>query len=244
MELLQACYVFLKLAQRKPGKDFSSAIKYYEELKNVKLSPGPSGTKGQIFFVENNPNQVVKFTTDKTEAGNMVAVKRIQEGNTEGYSQEEIESIKNNVIKVKSVFIISPKEGNSYYVIEQEKGIDIPYDLANKLMFYIGSNISKQPGSIFNIISKTLSKPEVREELSNLLSKSLIEGKEIGIDVKADAGDLGLLLSTIRKKIDSSFANFRPSNMVIVKENGVYKIKLIDIGYGTPKSEKFEEYKQ
>lgn len=50
MELLKACSMFLKLAQR--IRDFTAAAKYYEELKNVKLIPGPAGTKGQIFFIQ------------------------------------------------------------------------------------------------------------------------------------------------------------------------------------------------
>ena len=244
MELLRACSIFFKLAQRRHGRDFSAAVSYYEKLKNVKLFPGPSGTMGQIFFIENNPNQVVKFTTDKSEAVNMQKVKEIQSGNVEGFSEDEIESIKNNVIRVNNVFVISPKAGNSYYVIEQEKGKDIPLNVANKIMFYIGSNISKQPNSVFPIISKKLSEPSVREDLSSLLSEALIEGKEIGIDDKVDVGDLGLLLSTVRKKIDDSFKDFRPSNMITIKENNVYKIKLIDLGYGTNKPVKLPEMKE
>jgi hypothetical protein len=244
MELLKACSTFLTLAQRRPGRDFSSAVAYYEQLKNVKLSSGPAGTMGQIFFVENDPNQVVKFTTDKSEAMNMQKVKEIQSGNVEGFTEDEINSIKNNVIKVNNVFVIRPKVGNSYYVIEQEKGKEVPLNVANKIMFYIGTNISKQPNSVFPVISKKLSEPATREELSNLLTQSLLDGKEIGIDDKVDVGDLGLLLSTIRKKIDDSFKDFRASNMVTVKENNIIKIKLIDLGYGTNQPVKLPEMKE
>lgn len=244
MRLLKACQAFLKLAQR-PGRDFSAITKYYEELKNKKLTPGPAGTKGQIFFIEGDSDHVVKFTTDKSEAVNMLKIKEIQDGKTEGFSEEEVESIKNNVIRVLDVFILTPKNSNSFYVIEQDKGIDVPFALASKLMVHIGPNISKQPDSVFSIISKKLSEPQVREELSKTLSESLLKGEEVGFtSTKADVGNLGLLLSTIRKKIDNSFRDFRPSNMVITKENDMLKLKLIDLGYGSPKPANIPEFKQ
>ena len=166
----------------------------------------------------------------------MLLVYKIQNNEfiPDGMSSKEISLIKNGVIKIYNVFAFAFGRGK-INIIEQERGQDLPYSLSTKLMEIIGGNISKQPDAIFNIIQKNLSDSNKIQELSDILAQHLIDKGKITINQSADVnvGDLGNLLKAVRSKIDSSFRDFRPSNMLVVRDGNKYKIKLIDLGYGS-----------
>jgi len=245
MDLLKACCVFYKLATQNKSR-FENAAKFYSKKTGINLTPGPAGTKGQIFFSEKDPNIVIKFTTDSSEAFNMNIVRKIQNGefklgdkvSGKKLSKKDITVINNNIIKIYKVTKLSPPKGPSVFAIEQERGSDLPFSTANTLMLYIGSNISRQPKEVFKILSEELSDKAVILEITN----SLIEGNEVGISNNISKVDMGNVLKTVRKVIDSDFRDFRPSNMVVGKNGKFYTIKLIDIGYGTEPS--YEELKE
>jgi len=214
----------------------TAAVEKYKEYFSLNLIPGPAGTMGQIFFLEDRPDVVIKFTTDSSEAKNAMLVYNIQNDKTEVpiLTEKEKETIKSGIIKIYNVFMFS-FGSNSIYIIEQEKGQDLPYALASKLMKYIGKNVSRQPDAVFNMIQMELSDPDAMKELTLALYDSLLEsGKIIIKNVEdVDVGDLGLLLKTVRSKIDSSFKDFRPSNMLVVRNGDKVTVKLTDLGYGS-----------
>lgn len=219
-------------------KNLESSVSKYEQIKGVHLRPGPYGTQGQIFFVDEDPDIVVKFTRDKSEARNMLLIKMIQDEQPNKFQSrftpEEIDKIRNGIIKILGVHTITNMDGFAY-VIEQERGRDIPISLARKILSITGPNISRQPREVFPAISKELSDKANIEGMANTFAESLMKGNEVVIDPHKDidVADLGNVLSIIRNKIDDGFKDFRPSNMVITKNNGKYRIKLIDLGYGS-----------
>lgn len=234
------CDIFctlIKSAEEFPiSRRIMHAVVAYQNFFNIKLIPGPLGSVGQIFFVENKPNLVIKFTTDSAEAKNMMLVYKIQTGEfiPAGMTSNEIQTIREGVIKVYNVFAFDFGRGRAF-IIEQERGKDLPLSLSRKLLEIIGNNISKQPDDVFLIIQKKLSKQEEINNLSNILAKDLINKGQIKLKQAPDVnvGDLGNLLKVVRNKIDSSFRDFRPSNMVVTRIGDIFKIKLIDLGYGS-----------
>lgn len=239
MNLLKACQYFrsiLKFADYTINRKFQYAYAAYKKHFEMDLIPGPAGTKGQVFFVESNPNLVVKFTHDSAEARNMMLIWKIQSGMfiPPDFSSEELAVIKNQVIRVYNVFGFEFDRGK-VYIIEQEKGMDVPFDLATKMLRHIGERIAIQPDEYFKVLQDNLSEPERLDELSKTMVEALIRKGKITIEQEQDVnvGDLGKLLKVVREKIDSSFKDFRPSNMVITKHQNKYIVKLIDIGQGT-----------
>jgi len=243
MDVLKLCSIYCKLIKRAEEefqivKNFGPVMKRYETLKSVHLRPGPAGTQGQIFYVEEDPNLVIKFTLDKSEAKNMSIIKKIQNNEptkySEGFSQKELQAIENSIIKVYGVYTINNAYNSGIvYVIEQERGKNLPFPLAKRLLSMIGGNASKQSNDAFDAISNRLSSQSAIEELSATMAESLIDGKEVVISPEdIDVSSLGEVLKLIRDKIDDGFKDFRPSNMVTTKSktDGKYRIKLIDLG--------------
>ncbi|MFZ4768640.1 MAG: hypothetical protein ACOYLO_00570 [Ferruginibacter sp.] len=247
MNIFKACIAFLnfcKFADIQPR--IKEAVLKYEQHFNLTLKHGPYGTMGQIFFRDDNPNIVVKFTKDQAEAKNMAFFHHLQKGDIKFPANMEYKHLKRKKIKIadivrsgivtiENVFGIRTATG-PVYVIEQEKGQDVPLQLANKLMFYIGQNIARQTKEVFTVIQEDLADKDTIKELSEVLAEALIESGQITIEQKGEVnvGDLGTLLRVIREKVDSSFKDFRPSNMLVVKDSaGTYRVKLTDIGYGS-----------
>jgi len=214
---------------------FKRAYTAYKMFFKIDIIPGPAGTMGQIFFLPDNPNSILKFTLDSSEAKNMMMVYNIQSDKNIviDLTPEELDVIKNKIIKIYNVFAFEYDRGK-VWVIEQEKGKDLPSALSSKLLSTIGSNVFKQPDDVFTIIQDRLSDENKRKELSEILYNSLIENGEITLKPEdVDVGDLGGLLKAVRNKIDKSFRDFRPSNMLITKNDGKITVKLTDLGYGS-----------
>ena len=99
-------------AETKIVHNLDKAVKYYEKKFKDKLTPGPAGTKGQIFFTKKDSGKVIKLTTDESEARNMFAIMELQ---------KKASKFK-GVIAIHDVFKLDIP-GN-IYCIEQEKGVN------------------------------------------------------------------------------------------------------------------------
>lgn len=228
-----ACDTFAKMAAAlitEPAvkHNLGNALAYCEKVYQTKLTPGPAGTKGQIFYMESQPTRILKLTTDESEAKNMFRIMRIQQ-TEKGFA---------GVVSIFSVFKVNA--GGAVYAIEQEKGLDLTtnanlYRYIKKILFMTGPNL----------------KPT-----STKFIKAILE--DMQGETSSKLRELGLTGKTIIDKVDPYFGDIKPSNMVYIpspkdkvkpiadtghpsdddylKEVDKMmrgKIKMTDIGYGS-----------
>lgn len=237
-ELYAKCQAFEKQAAGySVVKNFDAAVSYYEKSRGVTLTPGPAGTQGQIFFIKEKPNRVLKLTMDASEAANMYELMRAQEK-----ERNKKRKLFDGVVNIYDVFKINPPGSLPTYAIEQELGQDLTknkdlYRYIKRILFLTGPSIQKTRG------------PELDSILDDLETNQSEKLQMIGRTSR-----------NVRKKIDPSFRDIVPSNMVYVpsdddivddgpESEGLHpsmddylnrsdsrlkgKIKMTDVGYGT-----------
>lgn len=227
MNIHQLASLFLKLASTDKSPT-APAAKIYQETYGVNLTPGPSGSKGRIYFIDSDASKVVKFTTDESEAANMHDIMIAQQKSNKFSSVIKVYK----VLKMKSLPI---------YVIEQERGVDLTENLdllsyLNKLLYIIGRSPSKSNDKQFDCMLNDL------EDSDNKNFKDIAKTvkqirKTVDPSYKDMAGSNFVYIPSPKDGTpqENTKMPFEDDYLSDVNKRLKGKLKLIDLGYSDKK---------